>query len=177
MRKPKPNLVLVAAIDAFVAMDKRLIGADEPPTWREGREQGLNEWIIKLPLEVAGEQRGQSLMVQAYPNSPSLKFRIAILFEPSICRLDFELACIHPNAHAEETEGLKAIVKGPHLHAWDDNKRFFYSATLAPKLHNAYEIPTNIRSFDSALRWFCTEYRIELPGSHRIELPTRTTLF
>lgn len=68
-------------------MDKILIGGDAPLLWQPARDQeGL---CVKLPLEVDGQQSGQSLYVQAFPNYYSLRFSIAILYEPAICRLDF----------------------------------------------------------------------------------------
>ena len=49
---------IVAAIDAFMAAPKRIVGADWPskraPGW------GPQELEMKYPLEVGGEQRGQN---------------------------------------------------------------------------------------------------------------------
>jgi len=175
-KPPSLNVALVAAIQAFVDSPKNPIGVEMPQQWQLGREGDVGEYAIKIPLEISGQIGEQRLIVLAYPNIEPLAFRILITFEPAICRLDYEHGVIHTNTQANAQEDVPAIVKGPHYHPWLLNKRFFTTASAPIKLHNAVELQTEIRSFDSALRWFCAENNISLPHNHRIELPSRTTL-
>lgn len=163
----------LAEVDAFMAAPKILLGADRP-SWQPGRQH--NELVIKLPLEVAGEQEaGNFLYVASEPNSPSLTFRIGILFrDRMMCRLDFEEG-IHPNTWGCPIEVLPPFVEGPHWHAWEINRHLVKSLVLYEKLRNARPFAT-IKRFDAALRWYCGERKIQL-GAHGIELPTRTRLF
>lgn len=164
---------LVAAIDAMMAQPKRLVGATSPLVWVDGRRAG--EKKIKLPLEIEGEQRGQSLVVLAYPRERPLKFRILLVFPPAVFRLCYETGAVHGNNHAIESENLPAIIQGPHVHPWNLNRRFVKNPYQVLKLRNA-EPFDRIRTFDAALRWFCADTRIALPPNHAIELPARDVL-
>jgi hypothetical protein len=151
---------IVAAVDAFLAATKIVVGAGSPVSWADGYNP--NEKVIYLPLEVEGELTGAKLMVVGFPAAKSLKFRLGILF---------------PGAVAHPSENLPAIVEGPHYHSWRLNRRFCRGSALPTKLHNAQSFSIAARTFDSILRWFCADTNIEgLPPDHRIELPVRTTL-
>ena len=165
----------VAAVDAFMDMKKRLIGADVSPTWQAGRDP--DQLRLKLPLELDGVQHGQTLCIDAHPAYPTLRFYIMILFAPegpSICRLDYRLDDIHPN-NADSLVKLPSMVCGPHYHAWRLNRHLAKSTAHALPLPNATPLP-KIRQFDAALRWFCSENKIILPPGHRIELPAKERL-
>lgn len=163
----------VAAVDSFVPLKKRLIGAEIEPEWKTGRE--INERRLLLPIEVNGEQAGQSLMIMAYPNNPTLMFRIGIkFFDYIVCRLDFELEAIHANNFRAIDEGLPHLIAGPHWHKWGINRRLVMSAGFPIKLHNAVPFDNHPR-FDAALRAFCADWNIDL-GHHSIELPPRDSL-
>jgi len=163
----------IAAVDKFMSLDKRLVGADEIMSWQPGREP--DTYFLKLPLEVDGEQMGQSLFVKAYPLHPTQRFSIGIIFEPTICRLDFWLEGIHSNGLTATSEGLSALINGSHYHPWEINKGCVESPNKLFKLQKAVPF-TDARQFDSALRWFCGENKILLPPKHTIELPLRTRL-
>jgi hypothetical protein len=60
---------LTAAVDAFMATPKRLVGHDTVPQWGPGFSP--QEAEVKYPLEVQGELRGASLMV--YADSPRIR--------------------------------------------------------------------------------------------------------
>lgn len=165
------------AIDAFMGLDKIPSGVDVPPIWQLGRELGSDEYTIKIPLEVNAEIGDQKLIITAYPNHDSLKFAILISFEPAICRLDFDYSDIHPNTYKKSGDDLESVVKGPHYHSWEMNRRFFTASSKPIELHNAEKLPLNIHKFDAALRWFCDLNKIILPHTHRIELPSKTNLF
>jgi hypothetical protein len=160
---------MVAAVDAFMASPKRIIGGDIAPTWGPGYND--HEEVMKYPLEVGGEQLGSQLMVVCFPHQRDLKFRIGILFSGMICRLDFTDET-HSNTLDGVGMGLPPIVRGPHYHSWPLNKRFFRGVTKAPELHDAAPYQEPARTFDAVLRWFCTDTNImSLPAGHRIELP------
>lgn len=166
---------IVAVIDAFMQSEKLLVGADQQQNWQDGREHG--EKKLKLPLELGGEQSGQSLIVMAYPRHEPLMFRILIAFEPAVCRLDFSQHEKHGNPLDCAVDGIPGMVIGAHCHPWSLNKRFFTGVTQAVKLHCAIPFAPQIKKFDSALRWFCDENNVRLPnGKHVIELPTKDTL-
>lgn len=163
----------VAAVDSFVPLQKTLVGAEMEPDWKRGRE--LNERKLLLPIEVDGEQRGQSLMVLAYPNNPTLMFKVGIQFLGHVvCRLDFEFEAVHANNFQSVGDGLPRLVVGPHWHKWVINKGYILSSGLPFKLRNAVPFDNHPR-FDAALRAFCAEWNIEL-GHHAIELPHRDAL-
>lgn len=170
------NVPLITAIDAFMQTDKYPIGVDFPPSWEEGRELGIGELTVKFPLEINGEIGDQKLIINASPNSANLKFNILITFEPTICRLDFDETVIHMNSHAIGTDDIDSIVRGSHYHSWELNKRFFTHSSRPIDLHNAISLESNIRRFDSALRWFCTTNRVILRRDHCIEFPERSLL-
>ncbi len=170
------NAPLVAAIDAFMQEDKYPVGIDIPPNWVDGRELGVGEKTIKIPLEINGEIKGQKLIVTTSPNSTYLIFSILITFDPAICRLDFDERVDHSNSHAIGSENIEPIIRGPHYHPWDLNKRFFIHSNKPIELHNAIPLDKNIVQFDSALRWFCDTNKIILNHDHRIELPRSNLL-
>ena len=161
---------LTAAVDAFMATRKRIMGADEPPTWGPGFTP--HEVQMKYPLEVAGEMRGAQLMVVGFPRERAVKFRLGILFPGMICRLDFTDET-HGNSVPGVLAGIvPATVTGPHYHSWPLNRRFFRGVLQPPVLRDALPYMEAGRSFDAVLRWFCDDTNIEqLPPSHRIALP------
>jgi hypothetical protein len=160
---------MVAAITAYMAARKRIVGYDSAPTWAPGFSP--HEVVMKYPLEVDGELRGQ-LWVIGFPRAKGLKFRLEILMPTPICRLDYT-----DEKHANSAEGymlgfVPPIVIGPHYHSWPINQRFFRGAAKPPKLHDALPYIEQGRTFDAILRWFCTDTNIDsLPGSHLMGLP------
>lgn len=165
---------LASAIDTFMAEEKTVVGADRPFFWSEGYSR--HERVAKFPLEVNGEQPGAHLAVVAFPNAAVLKFRLSVCFNAAICRLDYTDE-YHPNSLLIAADNLPSAVNGPHYHSWPVNRRFFRAATTAVELHNAMPFNTSARSFDSILRWFCEDNRINgLAPNHNIELPSRERL-
>lgn len=160
---------MVAAITAYMASRKRIVGFDSAPTWAPGFSP--HEVVMKYPLEVDGELRGQ-LWVIGFPRARELKFRLQILMPVPICRLDYT-----DETHINSIDGAKQglvppAVVGPHYHSWAVNQRFFRGATKPPKLHDALPYTEPGRTFNAILRWFCTDTNIDsLPGSHVIGLP------
>lgn len=165
---------LVAAVDAFMAASKRIVGYEVAPTWGPGRSPLERE--MKYPIEVEGEQRAQ-LMIVAFPREPELKFRLGILLPAMICRIDHTDESHNNTLTGFVTGAVPLVVRGPHYHSWPLNRRFFRGATVSPELHDAAPLNNSGRSFDAVLRWFCTDTNIDpLPPDHRIVLPRRDQL-
>jgi hypothetical protein len=173
VRGVSTNSDIIAAVDAFMATPKRIVGIDQVPQWGPGRSP--QELETKYPLEIEGEQRGAQLMIVGFPREPSLKFRLGILFPAMICRLDYTDET-HPNSIGGYlNHDLPPIVTGPHYHSWPINREFFHGVAKPPKLWNAVPYTGQARTFDAVLRWFCSDVRIEsLPPDHRLCLPLRT---
>jgi hypothetical protein len=164
----------LASIDSFLAAPKYVLGADSAPTWQPMRnENGLQ---IKLPLEIDGEQTGPFLHVGAFPNHPTLKFCLGIVFaDYMVCRLDFELEAVHGNDFSAKALGLPLQVTGPHWHSWEINRQFIKAYGRPFRLHNAKPFESGtMRKFEHVLRWYCSERNIHLADS--IDLPPRTRL-
>lgn len=161
---------IAAAVDAFMATEKRIVGAETSPTWAPGFVP--RERKMLYPLEVEGEQRGAHFYIVCFPRERDLMFRLGILFPGMICRLDYT-----DETHANSLQGILSgavpiEVSGPHYHSWPLNRRFFRGATVAPRLHDAAPFPGGGRSFDAVLRWFCADTKIEpIAPDHRIALP------
>jgi hypothetical protein len=166
---------IVAAVDAFMATRKRIVGQDVAPQWGPGFTP--HERVMKYPLEVQGEQRGAQLAVVCFPHQRDLKFRLGILFPAMVCRLDYT-----DETHGNSLDGVSRklvppTVVGPHYHSWPLNRRFFRGVTKAPELHDAVPYQEPGRTFDAVLRWFCADTNIDsLPPAHRIALPPPDTL-
>lgn len=166
---------ITAAVDAFIAAKKRIIGHDSVPQW--GRGFSPHEAVMKYPLEIEGELRGAQLMVVSFPRERNLKFRLGILFPAMICRLDYT-----DETHTNSISGIlrRAVpyaVTGPHYHSWPLNRRFFRGVTVPQTLHDAVPYNEPGRTFDAILRWFCADTNIELlPPDHLISLPVSELL-
>lgn len=165
--RPVKEEEFALAADACIAARKTLAGAHSP-IWIRGRDP--DEMRLKLPLEIAGELCGAFLVLMAYPEYHSLKFRLCLEFHDKVIdRLDFELDASHANK-----AGFGDLVHGPHWHAWEDNRHLAGAVTVYDKLPIAVAF-TNAQRFDAGLRWYCERRNIEL-GYHEIEFPPRGRL-
>jgi hypothetical protein len=161
---------IAAAIDAFMAAPKRIVGHGAVPQWGPGFS--VHERVMKYPLEIGGELRGAQLMVVGFPRERDLKFRLGILFPAMICRLDYTDETHVNSPSGVLWHGVPYQVTGPHYHSWPLNRRFFRGVTVPPKLHDAVPYNEPGRTFDAILRWFCADTNIEsVPPSHQISLP------
>lgn len=162
----------LAAVDLFLSIDKILLGADSAPVWQPGRE--VDSLAVKYPLEIQGELLGQYLFVNAYPQHPTERFSIGISYGSCIARLDSHHEVTHGNNLGATQAGLPVLIHGAHFHPWTINKQFVISPSTPYKLKLAKSFAA--LSFDSSLRWFCGEHKIQLPPRHEIELPRRSKL-
>jgi hypothetical protein len=130
-----PNLLDV--IDRMMAAPKIAGGVDLPPIWRDGWPG--QEPAASFPLEIEGELRGlegMRLLVVGLPDAPGLQFRLGILLQGSVCRLDHTDE-VHANSYRMPEDALPPLVRGPHYHSWILNRRFFKGVTSPPLLRNA----------------------------------------
>lgn len=159
----------IAAVDKFMPLPKVLVGASGLHQWQQGRD-GADEACLKLPIEVGGVQSGQLLHITAFPEHPTLKFRVGIYFGQVLCRLDFDLEAKHGNNLIPRDVVLPSLVTGPHWHSWELNRHLFKSVTSYTRLKCAAPLDAGVRKFDAALRWYCAQRKIQL-GQHGIVLP------
>jgi hypothetical protein len=165
---------LIDAVEAFLTARKSISGAYEPCIWGPGYSQ--YERKTTFPIEVNGElPEAARLEIIGFPQAAKLTFRLSLCFNCAICRLDYTDET-HANTMRIASDGIPHSVTGPHFHSWRVNRRFFKGTSTAPKLHNAERFVMNA-SFDSILRWFCQETKIDQLGpGHMIELPPRDRL-
>jgi hypothetical protein len=162
----------VEAVDQFILVNKVPIGIDVPPTWRPGPRTG--ERRLMLPLEIAGEQSGHRLMLQAFPEHDlQPNFNIGLVcFDKVVDRLDFEPGATHGNNLLPNS--LPGVVHGPHWHKWELNRGQVRSIQAYDRLPFAIAYDGG-RQFDAVLRAYGHERNI-LITKHSISLPPRVRL-
>ena len=70
---------LATAIDAFVGAPKRIIGADQPYLWKDGRS--YVERVASFPIEINGEApQAARFEVIGFPQATQLKFRLILCY-------------------------------------------------------------------------------------------------
>jgi hypothetical protein len=164
----------VAAIDTFMAAEKRLSGVQLPQVWQMGSTENVRRLVI--PIELGGEVSGASLDVLAYPNYSRKKFALNLHIPPPVWRLCFDEIEGHSNTRRTAEDNVPAQVKGPHYHPWEKNKRFLKGARKLLPLKNAMPLPAELQEFPDILNWFCGQTNILLPPDHMIQLPQRDSL-
>lgn len=157
-------------IDALIAAPKAILGE---PDWQQ---PFATELRLIMPLAINGVSCGADLKVTAFPLDGHSKYCVHICAPSSIWRVDYDLGATHTNNFERPADLEEMWIDGPHYHAWRDNRRFATHGALPLHLHNARMLPENLRSFDSALRWFCEQTNIEQPQNGLIDLPRRTRL-
>lgn len=159
----------IQRVTEFLAARKSLAaGVDAPVQWVSGRQSG--EHCVKLPIDVAGVQRGEQLTVVFVPGRDI--FAINLIYAGlCVTRLDYDAHGGHTNGFVAHLDNLPAIVGGAHIHRWEHNIRFFDAPASLLELRHAQDLPTSIRNFSDSLRFFCSETNIDLPHGHFIELP------
>lgn len=162
---------VAALVDRLLAAEKHLSGVAE---WREGNAGDMR---IRWPLLVGSSISEAALHLTAFPNSSELRFSIGLVYRVSIARLDFVANHeIHTNP-LNRAESLGPYrVRGPHYHAWEDNRHLATAAALPRELKCARVLPPQIRRWDQAFRWFCDLVSINLGGAAVLDLPPRSRL-
>lgn len=155
-------------VDCFLQTPKAIAWVDVPPTWQPSRDGSGQE--TKLQVTIDGVQYGHVLSVIAVPSTGA--FHLVLLYSRTcVSRLDFDDSQKHTNTLFADADGLPGVVSGKHFHRWSLNKRFIEANGSLEELKHAEELPTSIRFFEHALRWFCDETNILLPHNHSIVLP------
>jgi hypothetical protein len=160
-------------VDRLLEAEKRLAGVGE---WQDDRD-GVKRFTRAVERE--GEITALELVVKAYPRRIQPCFRVLLTMGRAIWRVDFDHRETHLNPRLprrKEVDPPPGLVKGPHYHAWADNRRFATMTSLPQKMRNARFMPDRIRGYEQAFRWFCAETCIELRNGDVPDLPTRDTL-
>lgn len=160
-----------ALIDDLISVEKSLEGI---PVWQPAGNGG--EQRLVMPVFIKGRSSEASVEIDAYPNSPVLRFRIMLNVEKCVWRIDYT----EYERHMNPIDTFEAITPysftEPHFHSWEDNRRYCTKSSTPKKLLIARPLPDQIRRFDAAFRWFCGELNISQLPSNMVELPPRTTL-
>lgn len=162
---------IAALIDDLLAARKTLGGV---PDWQTGPYEGEERLLI--PLRVDGVSSGADLIITGYPYVGHTKFRIMICAPQCIWRIDYVNDEHHVNSFNRPPDLIEYDFCEPHYHSWPDNRRFSTHNSLPNRLENARIMPADVRSFDSALRWFCGQTNIDQPQNGLIALPPRRRL-
>lgn len=158
----------IQTVTDFLDAQKSIAGVGAPPRWQPNRDGSGYE--SKLPLEVAGVQYGDFLIIGSVPSLDAFNILVT-RFGTCISRLDFDVLQPHTNTLFAADDGLPPMVSGKHFHRWSLNGRFVAANGSLERLRHAEELPAKIRTFEQALRWFCDETKITLPHDHNITLP------
>jgi hypothetical protein len=158
-------------IDDLLAAPKTIAGL---PDWAEAPYQG--EERLLMPLQINSVSCGAELIITAYPYLGHSKFRIMICAPKCVWRIDYANNEAHINSFNRPPDLGEYNFCDPYYHSWADNRRFCTQGTLPDKLYNARIMPADVRSFDTASRWFCGETNIEQPSPGWIALPPRRRL-
>lgn len=171
MRSPGPDIRQI--VDGLLEAEKHLAGEGE---WQDDRE-GVRRFTRAVERE--GEITPLEMVLKAYPRRAQPCFRILLTMGRAVWRVDFDAKETHWNPRLprrKEVDPPQGMIKGPHYHAWADNRRFATMGSLPQKLRNARFIPERIRSYEQAFRWFCAETSIDIGHDDIPELPKRDTL-
>jgi len=148
---------------------KSLASFDVPPQWRSARDGVGVE--AKFIVEVAGTQYGDKVTIVAVPSEKTFHINL-IHRDLCVSRLDFDPMQPHTNTLRANDYRLPLIVSGKHFHRWSHNTRFVKGDGTLDRLLHAEELPVSVQKFDQALRWFCSEIKIDLPHGHAIDYPS-----
>lgn len=162
---------IAALISDLLAARKTLEGA---PDWKDGPYAGEDRLV--MPLRIDGVSVGCDLMISAYPYIGHTKFRIMLCADKCIWRIDHVFDEPHVNSFNRPQDLEEYDFCEPHFHAWTDNSRFATPNSLPDRLENARIMPADVRTFDTALRWFFGQTNIEQPPPGLIVLPPRRRL-
>ena len=159
------------AVDAFLNEPKTLIGV---AVWQPVADG--SKLICLRPVEWRGEISGQ-LQVKAYPRRQQPCFRIILLKDRAIWRVDYTFDDdAHLNSGDRPDDCPSGPIVGPHYHCWADNRRFARSNSLPVRLRNARLLPTSVRTFEQTIWWFCDHTNLAISTGDVPDLPKSDTL-
>lgn len=162
-------------VDQLLGLPKQILGT---PDWNNGPYAGQFRWLA--PLGSDGVTTPLNLIVNAFPRSADLHFDILITHARCVMRLEYWTQARHNNHRigrvplpADITPGW---IRGPHCHHWKDNRGLATARALPVELKFAALLPTQVRGFHAAFRWFCGEANILCASNQEPSLPARDTL-
>lgn len=158
----------IDAVNKLVVAAKEIASVDEPPQWQPNRDGSGHE--AKLQIMIDGAMYGNTLIIVCMPTTGAFHFSLT---HSNICvsRLDFDDERGHTNPIYALDAGLPPAISGRHFHRWSINTKFVNASGALEELKNAEELPSSIKKFNTALRWFCEELNIFLPHNHEITFP------
>jgi len=165
-------IVVAIQIDGLLAAKKTMSGT---PSWAPGPYP--DEERTTIPLRIDGVSCGLDLVCMGYPLVGQSRFRIMLNADRCLWRIDFVDDEPHINSFNRPSDLEEYSFSEPHYHSWADNRHLCTPATLPIQLENARKMPLGVRTFDSALRWFCAQTNIAQPAPAEIVLPPRRKLF
>ena len=165
---------LAVLVDGILAANKTLAGI---PSWEPSPRNDADRRLV-WPLRINDTPCGtlEAVAFPFYGNSKEQWKIMVITADHCVSRLDFNPEAVHTNPLNLPSELQGKIIWGPHYHAWADNRHLCTASSLPVKISVARLIPSNIRTFQNSLRWFCGENNIELPTGPLVDLPPRETL-
>ncbi len=158
-------------VDELLSADKTLEGV---PNWEQS--SNIQEYRLTFPVFIDGRSTEAFVEINAYPNAPSLRFRILFIIEKCVWRIDHTEYERHINPIDTFNNIQPSSFLCPHYHSWEDNRRYCTKSSLPKRLMIGRPLPENIKQFDAAFRWFCGKINISQLPSGMVELPLRTTL-
>jgi hypothetical protein len=159
-------------VDRLLAAEKLLAG---DARWEANRgDNRCLRW--RKPCSIFGEITDMELEVVSYPEDGPTKFRIVLIYQKAVWRLDYVTGEKHVNSMNRPAELPAGPIDEAHYHSWSDNRRFATAMSLPNYLKNANVLPSNVRGFDTAFRWFCGQTNIKVASLDMPILPDRTTL-
>lgn len=164
---------ILDVIDRLIETPKTIVGA---PHWTPVNLRG--EQRLLMTLAVGDVPIEATLEVDAYPNVREMRFRVMLNAPKCVSRIDYVSDESHANPLGVYDQHTPVgIFFAPHFHSWADNRQFGTHASTPDSLPIARVLPPDSpRSFDSILRWFCSEIGVASPASSMINLPGRTRL-
>lgn len=165
----------IAAIDLFLAEEKRLEGA--PPQWgpSERRNELQAVWLVADSLNVT-RARLQFRCGRSDRRFPS--FSLIFRGNP-IWRIDLVAQDTRERNPPWARElGLPPVLLGSHGHEWPDNREHLRTMPPDWTLPCRRPLPAAIRRLDQALPWFAERIRLELlPDQRGFDVPPQAELF
>lgn len=150
----------------------RLLGVLKRPT-------GEAEWVETLqddsrlayPLSLDDELSDAIFTIISYPSLNETQFRLVLSYGRAIWRVDFARGEDHINPLDRPNHLPAGPITEPHYHSWADNRHLASASTLPGRLLNANILPSNVRTYENAFRWFCGETNIAVPQGGVPDLP------
>jgi hypothetical protein len=171
----KPQSPFQRAASEFLAQPKIAVGA---PKWQVARTPP--DQACFWTLEIDGVATPHQLRVEARLAGGIGAFCVMAMFHwhgrnYPVLRLNQDpIERYHLN-HPPRPIGVPAIVRGPRIYLWDDNRTTFQPSMLG--LPFARELDRKLHQMDNAIRHMADLAKISLPPGALPEYPRRADLF